>query len=225
MTGRHIDLVRSLKTANSSRDILIQNSIGAFVGALVPVNEKVAADQALLKALTLWRKKFNGCFLTQFEPTVERTEKWLRNIVIKDDTRLLFLVFDCYGKAIGHFGACNIVEHQAELDNVLRGEKSDDPRFMSYAVMTGLDWLYGELGVDRVLLHVFSNNEKAIGFYKRLGFSEARQYALSRVQEGHEVRYLLGAGKGDPVDFAYLEMALERSRFVATKGAVTWDRA
>jgi RimJ/RimL family protein N-acetyltransferase len=218
MTDYQIDLVRFLKTADGSRDIAIKDVNGSVVGTLVFLNEKSANDQVLLSALTLWRRKFKEHFLTQFEPTVERTERWLKNVVLKDDTRIFFLIFDHSGKAIGHFGACNIVEHQAELDNVLRGEWSDDPRFMSYAVMAGLDWLYGELGVARIILHVFSNNEKAIGLYKRMGFSAIQQFALSRTQEGEDVRYLVGAGKGEPVGFAYLQMALERSCFVAARG-------
>ena len=217
MDKRQVDLVRSLKATDRSeaggKTISFKNTNGLVVGTLVPVDGRLINDQSLLVAFTSWRKEFKHNFLTQFEPTVARTKKWLSEVVLKDDARVLFTIFDGDGKAVGHCGVCNIAEHQAELDNVLRGEKAGAPNFMFHAVTAVLSWLYQTLGVDRVVLHVFSNNEKAINLYKKLGFAETRRFNLSKIQDGEDVRYLVSSQSGDPVDFYYLEMTLECSYF------------
>jgi RimJ/RimL family protein N-acetyltransferase len=217
MQHRQIDVVRSLKALDQeeggSKNILIRNMNGVVIGKLVPIDEKLIDDQIILVALTSWRKKFKLNFLTQFEPTIERTKKWLSEVVLKDDTRVLFLIFDNTGRAIGNLGVCNIAEHQAELDNVLRGEKAGEPNFMFHTEIAMLGWLYWVMGVDLVVLHVFSNNEKAINLYTKVGFTERQRFNLSKIQEGDDIKHFVGSGKGDPVDFQYIEMILEKSRF------------
>jgi RimJ/RimL family protein N-acetyltransferase len=217
MQRHQIDVVRSLKAADqeegSSKNILIRNMKGVVIGKLVPIDEKLIDDQIILAALTSWRKKINNKKLKQNETKKKKKKKWLSEVVLKDDTRILFLIVDNTGRAVGNLGVCNITERQAELDNVLRGEKAGEPNFMFHTEIAMLGWLYGVMGVDLVVLHVFSNNEKAINLYTRVGFTERQRFNLSKIREGDDVKHFVGSGKGDPVDFQYIEMVLEKSRF------------
>jgi RimJ/RimL family protein N-acetyltransferase len=226
MNCSQINVIRLLKSADQSGDvaknILIRRADREVIGKLTPLDELSANDQFIIAALTLWRKKFMSNFLTQFEVTIERTRRWLNEVVLKDNTRILFIIFDGTGKAIGNIGVCNISENQAELDNVIRGEKVGDPGFMFFVGITILSWLYWGMGVDSVVLHVFSNNVRAINLYSNIGFSERQRFDLRRICEGEDVKYLVDSINGIPVDFQYVEMAMDRSHFEASN---PWAKA
>lgn len=217
MNCRQIDIINFLKSANqgdyAAKNILIKKENGEYIGKLVPLDELSANDQSTIAALTLWRKKSMNNFLTQFEATIERTRKWLNEVVLKDNTRILFIIVDGAGKAVGNIGVCNISENQAELDNVIRGEKVGDPGFMFFVGIAILSWLYWGMGVDSVVLHVFSNNIRAINLYSSIGFSERQRFDLRRTCDGEDVKYLVNSINGIAVDFQYIEMVMNRSHF------------
>jgi hypothetical protein len=219
MTGQPNELIRRIRGIKglggepSQFLIPIRTSEGTQIGVLRPVDVALSKLPEVVEKLTRWRRMFMQYFLTQFPATEERTAAWLEKVVIPSDDRVLFLICDDVGRSVGNFGVCNIKPNEAELDNLIRGEKVDYPRLIFFAEIAMLSWLYFGVGVDSVILHVFSNNAKTINLHSSVGFSEKQRFHLSRIQEEEEVKYLVNSSGGEPVDFEYIEMEMDRSKF------------
>src|SRR5205807_2084271 len=80
-------------------------------------------DEDLVARLACWRRESASAFPSRFAVTDAGTARWLRDRVLDVDDRLLFLVVDRRGHAVGHLGLANAVNDDAamELDNVVRG--------------------------------------------------------------------------------------------------------
>src|SRR5919197_1903864 len=71
-------------------------------GMLVPVSELHADDAQLIATLGRWREENSFAFPTVFPVTDEGTARWLRAGLLDREDRMLFLVLDRHGHAIGH---------------------------------------------------------------------------------------------------------------------------
>jgi perosamine synthetase len=136
-------------------------------GLLVPVCELHADDTALIETLARWRDENQHAFPTRFEVTAAGTALWLRHGLLDRPDRILFLVLDRHGRAIGHMGLAN----GNEIDNVVRGEQAE-PGLMGAALEALLDWAHGVAGLEGIHLRVVHGNERALAFYRRHGFVE-----------------------------------------------------
>jgi len=188
-----------------------------IVGYLKPITKNVLLDdeQGVISLLTKWRRMFAKFFLTQFVLSNERTERWLNQIVLPSRDRILFLVCTSDHKAIGNFGLCNVNSESAELDNLIRGEKGGDPQLIYYSELSLLKWLFLDLGVKTACLHIFSNNSKTISLHEKVGFVVTQEYKLWEQKTDEGKRYSIVEGEGQPVDFCYLEMNLDRESFIS----------
>lgn len=162
---------------------------GSLIGKLVSINTKLANDNSIINDLRKWRQKYMKYFLTQFVATNERTQLWLNNSVLLDDTRILFLIQDEEDKRIGNFGICNIREKEAELDNLIRGEKGGDQKLIFYAEISLMHWIYKNLGIEDIYLHVFSNNRITINLHRSVGFEISKIYPLVKSKTSQQVQY------------------------------------
>jgi hypothetical protein len=210
---RNIRRIKGLDGGTYQFVIPIRTSEGIQIGVLRPIDESLSKLPEVIKKLTQWRRMFMQYFLTQFTISEERTAAWLEKVVIPSDDSILFLICDAGGRLVGNFGVCDIKPHEAELDNLIRGEHVSDPLFIYFTEIAMLSWLYFGIGVGSVVLHVFSDNARTINLHSRVGFSERRRFSLSKIQEGKDIRYLVNSIEGEPVDFHYIEMAMDRSHF------------
>lgn len=210
---RVVRCMKSLESASRTK-IEIKNNKGLLLGYLKPVDTLLASDSDIITKLTRWRKMFMKYFLTQFHATEERTKLWIQRVVIKDDTRLLFLILDEIEKPIGNFGVCNISSESAELDNLIRGERGGDPKLVYFSELFLMNWIYRNLNVDRIFLHVFSTNTRTISLHSSIGFNISRGYSLIKHVSNKEVRYEVGKEKDKATDeLTYLEMDFFRNDF------------
>jgi RimJ/RimL family protein N-acetyltransferase len=126
------------------------------------------------------------------------------------EDRIMFLVADGDGTLVGHLGLAHAVNDHRDLkvDNVMRGPHDCRPGIMSAALRTMLEWAGRTLGPQRFYLPVFSDNEHAIRFYRRLGFQEGRLVPLRRHEEGDRVCYRpLAEGDREAPDRHHLLMS------------------
>ncbi|MCC3419290.1 MAG: GNAT family N-acetyltransferase [Microcoleus sp. PH2017_07_MST_O_A] len=158
---------------------------------LVPVCELHTTDEQLISQLAQWRIDNSALYPSQSQITIEGTKQWLRNSLLNVEDRILFLVLDPYGNRIGHLGFANGIneKYELELDNVVRGIQGSHPGIMSNAVKALFDWAKDTLGCRSFYLRTFSDNHKAIAFYKKLGFKEDKLIPLRRHEEGESVYY------------------------------------
>lgn len=130
---------------------------------LQPVDE---SDETI-NLLTKWRND-NWYWFDKFTATKESTSIWLKNQVINNPDRILFLIF-LNGEKIGHIGTFryNESENSSEIDNVLRGIRGCCPGLMECVTNKLISWMFSELKLSKIKLKVFSDNYKAINLYER----------------------------------------------------------
>ncbi len=160
-------------------------------GYLIPVCELHTRDANLVTKLAEWRAENAFAYPSQFPVTIEGTANWLRVKLLDVEDRLLFLVLDKHGEAIGHLGYANSVNDKGEMeiDNVVRGVQDVQPGIMNLAMEAVLNWAEEIIGPQRIYLRVFSDNEHAINFYRKLGFIDDAMLPLRKHVEGNEVYY------------------------------------
>lgn len=184
-------------------------------GFLLPVAELHADDEPLIERFAEWRETHTSAFPTQFPVTIEGTRSWLRSRLLDVESRLLFLVLDRHGRAIGHLGFADAgtPERAIEVDNVVRGVQAAEPGLMSAAMRAMLDWCEDSLAPGEIFLRVFRDNERAVAFYERLGFRRDRVIALRREVSGETVAFVEAEEEG-AADREFLRMVYAPDRHV-----------
>lgn len=215
-------LIRSMKglagNSGNSYDIPIIDGNGYALGTLRPIDISLAADTEVISKLVKWRKMFRKYFLTQFLPTVDNASTWLQTTVLPSDDRILFLIYDLNGAALGNFGVCDLFSGEPELDNLIRGEKGGDPKLIYHAEVAILTWLFQGLGFTSAKLHVFSNNYRTMSLHKSIGFCESARYNLVKRPIEGGLRYETSAESPDGedgADFTLVKMTLGADDFIA----------
>jgi RimJ/RimL family protein N-acetyltransferase len=142
-----------------------------------------------VRVLTEWRNRFVDSFLTQFEATEARTEKWLTEVVGPDPTRILFMLDDARGQTVGYLGLAFIDWKQltGEADAIVRGANMA-PGTMAKAMFTLLDWAREQLGLKSVGARVRSDNP-ALRFFLKFA-TENKRVPLRRIEEPDIIRWV-----------------------------------
>jgi len=145
---------------------------------LMPID----TSQETVYLLTKWRKKYGEYFATKFEPTENRTRKWLKEQVTENRDKILFLII-LNKKKVGHIGLFNYDknDNSAEIDNVLRGERKEHRGLMEKIIYSIFDLGFKNLQLSKITLKVFGDNDKAINLYKRCGMSEVKHIPLKKI--------------------------------------------
>lgn len=178
-------------------------------GYLLPVCDLHGDDPHLIGQLSRWRRENAFAYPTQFVVTDAGTASWLKSKLLEVPDRLLFLVLDQYGSAIGHLGFANCLNPRAEMevDNVLRGVAKGSPGIMRRALEALLRWARETIGPDGFNLRVFEDNERAVRYYQACGFVERSRHPLRRHAAGETLSYRpVEPGDDAPPDKIFLEM-------------------
>jgi perosamine synthetase len=200
-------------------DDLFAKSVSLETGAgyLLPVCDLHTKDAALIANLARWRSENALAFPTQFQVTESGTARWLRTNVLGAPDRVLFIVVDSLGAAVGHLGLANAVndEREVEVDNVVRGSRDAAPGIMTMALRALLRWTEEQVQPARIFLRVFDDNEHAIRFYRRLDFVAGEITPLRRHGGGGSVCFHpLADDDSEPPDKRFLRMDYEPTREV-----------
>ena len=70
--------------------------------------------------------------------------------------------------------------NEIELDNVLRGEKSNEKKIMSLSIKSLAKWSANKLQIDKMFLKVLTTNTHAIKFYEKNDFSKVRTLKITQ---------------------------------------------
>ena len=163
-----------------------------------------------IELLSLWRADNPTLSPTRFQVTHEGTERWLDNLVINNDQRILFMVQDVTGNYIGHMGfACfDYNEQSANIDLVVRGKQDISRGLMGYALKALVCWGKQELKLKHIALDVLWDNEHAISFYERCGLKRAELIPLTKREVDGEIRWTVHKGQTFEAEKYYLHMIL-----------------
>lgn len=170
------ELFLSLKANATAQGPYLGIPVGSPVaGVLRPVVTTPGRLNANdVRVLTEWRNRFVGSFLTEFVATEARTEKWLTEVVGRDEGRIMFMLDDALGATVGYLGLAFIdwKEQIGEADAFVRGAESARG-LMAPAAVTLLAWAYGQLGLKSIHGRVRSDNP-ALRFFLKLATEDKR---------------------------------------------------
>jgi RimJ/RimL family protein N-acetyltransferase len=186
------DNYKCKKKFNLLHMIPVYNDHGELIAYLRPITadyRDTIKDCAEL--MGRWRAENPSISASTFEITKERTEKWLDNLIIGREDRLLFMIQTLDGRFLGHVGYSNFRydEKTAEIDSILRGVKDEFPGIMTFALQSLLWWGKEELRLEHIELTTGPDNHKAQALYKRCGFIEKKRKAIIKVVKEDEVRW------------------------------------
>lgn len=184
------------------------------VAILNPITISDIFNSEVIKTLAEWREKAQPYFPSQFQVTLEGTQKWLDNQVIKLFDRILFFVKEA-GAPVGHVGLYrfNWEEQSCEIDNIVRGRDSSIPGLMTLAVESLDNWAFNELEVKILYLKVLADNKRAIKLYERCGFKEFKLIPLRREEKPNMVQWEEDLTL-DKAERYFLQMRLDSPRFL-----------
>jgi len=168
-------------------------------GCLIPLSYLHLEDEQLVVKLGAWRAAASYAYPTRFPVTNEGTKRWMKLGVLDKEDRLLFLIHDEFGRAVGHAGFANGLNEQGllELDNILRGESFARKGIISEAIIALQNWGKNVLFADGFYLRVLASNTHAVNFYDKLGYVEVERDPLKMVvEEGIEKLVPSNANEG-----------------------------
>lgn len=183
----------SLLKASASKDASLRLAIpladGTVIGTLLLAGAWVLDDRGLLDQVTQWRRRSARMFLSQFEPTIERTQAYFREIALAKSDRALFFLVDPENRVMGHMGIANWTTTSAELDNVVRGIGGGHPQLMYFAERRLLDWVFAQSSVSRIFARVLSYNWMAQDLHSSLGFVTTQRQSLKKVVTAEAINH------------------------------------
>jgi len=145
---------------------------------LRPVDE----SEETVHLMTEWRNKYGHVFRTKFKATEDKTRKYIRNQIMDNPDRILFMII-LKNQKIGHIGVFNYdeINNTVEIDNVLRGVRNNSPGLMEKVTKSIIRWMFEDLKLSKVLLKVSSDLYKAINLYERCHMLTVRTIPCKRV--------------------------------------------
>ena len=200
--------------SGAAEPLAVLDDRGSPIAQLVPITAEMAAGEAIPALLSAWRRRHKHGFLTVFEPSADSARIYLQTVSVPDTTRLLFLVRDAKAGLVGNIGLCNITAREAEMDYVLRGEAAS-PGLMHWVHRSLLRFAFETLRVERVYLHVRSDNPRALAAYERAGFQRTGERRLTREAVPGGYRLAPTEGEGDADAPTLLRMEVARSNWSA----------
>lgn len=206
--------LKGLNSFHNKYSIPIFDQNQQKIGLLKPLTVETASNSTIISLLTKWRAANMDSFLTRFQANDARTKKWVTEQVLEVENKIFFLIYDIENRLIGHAGVRSITEVNAELDNIMRGEKSVVSKLVFYSLVGLMNWIYQELSVQRIYLNVISSNERAQTLYRALGFEQTNQFHLKKEKELDETRFfVIDSDKSVDCNLTLIRMDINKSVF------------
>jgi RimJ/RimL family protein N-acetyltransferase len=168
-----------------------------------------------IKLSTIWRKNNLQWFHTEFSPTEEKSQKWIKKI-LDDPQRILFMIF-LDGKKIGQTGLSTYVESENSIDvtGTIKDKSVKDHRIMEYARKALIRWAFEYLDVSKVIIRHFSDNYKAINLSERCGLLPINSIPMKRKIINNELSWRKTTLNSDKeiAEKYLIEMGITRENF------------
>jgi len=190
------DTVMALKE-NPFRSISLATTYNDQDVHLVLITRECIDNDNIVSLLSRWRKENEFWFQAIFPVSDAGTKIWLKNKVIEEKDRLLFLI-QINNRYIGHVGLWKFdFDHQScDIDNVVRGEP-DYPGAMYDSIVLLQDWARKTLAIKDFYLHSLVENHRALKLYKRLGYEIIETEPLIKIINGERIEWI-----SPPADYA-----------------------
>lgn len=196
-------------------NIEIRDKDNNYIGHLDPITISTLENKKIAGSMTKWRKKARDVFLTQFDESPERTKRWLEEVVLKDHSRMLFLIYSPT-KLIGQYGFIGLTEESVELDNMIRGEAGGHKKLIYHAEKALITWLIETFRIKMIYGYVLSDNSRVLNLHQSIGFQQTELLPLYKDELQGDVKLKLGtAGEASPFGLYAQKIELLSSDFIS----------
>jgi hypothetical protein len=203
---------QSLSEANI-KAVPVLNMHRVKIGKLVPVGPWVADDIEKIELICAWRQRTMRMFLTQFESTFDRTLGYLKNVSIAQEGRIFFLIYDISDRLVGHMGIADVDGNSGELDNLMRGVDTGDPRLVYFSEIALLDWCFKTLEINQSTVRVLSYNWLALSLHEEVGYSFVSNSPLKKYEKDSVIFHDIVAEGESNVNYGSIKMLLKKDDF------------
>lgn len=209
-----ISKFNQLKSSELNSSVINVYDLKKLLCYLKPIqNNFIELDYNLCFLLSKWRIENPTISTGTFQVTEERTKKWLTELVINRDDRIIFMIHGRNDEPLGHIGLSNVdfSNNSVELDSVLRGKKNILKGLMSQCVNTLIKFALKELGFSEIDLSVLSDNNHAVNFYKKLNFKIIDKIPLIKTIKDNETKYEIAKDiNNQKIEKYYLKMRFQK---------------
>ena len=124
-----------------------------------------------ISLLTQWRMKYRDMFATDFTINEEKTKKWIKNDILGNSDKILFLIY-VNKKKIGIISHSNYNE---ENNSCIMDTMMKDPNFHLPGLMTTIEkiylkWVFDEFDLSKITGFLFSDNENMMNIHTKCGW-------------------------------------------------------
>jgi len=158
-------------------------------GRLIPVGPWILGSENLICKFTEWRNYAMEMFFSHFTASLSSTERYLEDFSLAQNNRILFVI-QSEGDMVGHIGLAHISNRHAEIDNVIRGERTNHQNLMFEALKALVSWAFSELRLNYLELRVTSDNWRAKDLYERVGFRVVQRSPLRKITDGETIHFV-----------------------------------
>ena len=183
MTHFH-DRLEEIKKHGSIDFLKIKFGLGEIILKLVDTSDETVS---LLYNL---RKKYRKMFATDFEMTEDKTRNWIKNLILGNSGRILFMIyFD--NKKIGCIGNGGYDEknNSSRLDNMMKDPLCNLSGAMTIVEKVYLKWMFDDLKLSKITGFLFSDNSRMINIHKKCGWITVDVVPIKKIFTEEETRW------------------------------------
>lgn len=162
-------------------------------GILIPIPYDYPSKMPeCAELLSRWRVENPGLSPARFPVSNERTEKWLRNSILENDYRVMFMIQNEHRENIGHIGlsGMNFETSTVRIDSVMKGVKKECPGIMARVIEFLKDLCREQLEAQSVDLVVLDDNTRAIRLYEKCDFEVNSSIPLRKIEHDGEINWV-----------------------------------
>ena len=178
------DRLEEIKKHGSIDFLKIKFGLGEIILKLVDTSDETVS---LLYNL---RKKYRKMFATDFEMTEDKTRNWIKNLILGNSGRILFMIyFD--NKKIGCIGNGGYDEknNSSRLDNMMTDPLCNLPGAMTIVEKVYLKWMFDDLKLSKITGFLFSDNSRMINIHKKCGWITVDVVPIKKIFTEEETRW------------------------------------
>jgi len=175
--------LKSAKNLSEARnrdiEITYSDSDSEVLGYLTPVGTFHANDNTLINTLSDWRKANKNYYPTRFEVTTSGTANWLRNEIINNPNRLMFILSDGHGNLISYVGISILKDYVCEIESVTQIDSKND-KLINGAINKTERFIYDELGFETIQTRVLKSNSNNVDNFLQNNYVVVNEIPLAK---------------------------------------------
>ena len=168
--------ISKIKERGSKDFININSSENTIVLKLVDDSDETA------HLLTEWREKFKNMFATYFDINKERTKNWIRDSIIQNPDRILFIIY-FNGKKVGTIGTAlyDRKTNSAHIDNLMKDPSCNYAPLIPLVEKIYLKWMFDGLKLSKIQGLLFRDNFPTLNLHLSCGFQVVETFPIKKI--------------------------------------------